>query len=649
MGVERLSGWREPICARWRDEIELLAVSVGESAAATAESSAGRLKRLAGMRLGESERLLLGRLLRRIRRSGNPLPGFTDFRILIVSNRTTAFFARDIEVAGVARGLQIAAVEAKYDSVRPLALDPAVAPPEGRFDAVLLLVDAYFFASRSELLDTAAEADSLRLVQSEFEQLANGLRSKLNAPVICCTIPCPAEMRISSADASIPGTRLRMTEAVNRAIVRAAEKRDVILFDLNSWGSRIGTADFFDPVRFHEAKLPFSFDANPIVADGLCALIAAMVGRSGRALVLDLDNTIWGGVLADDGLEAVVLGQGSPAGEAFLAVQSLALELRRRGVALAVCSKNDEEIAREPFRSHPDMLLREEHIAAFVANFGDKAVNVANIARMLDLDTSALVFLDDNPAERERIRSSLPFVMVPEIGEDPADFPGMLVASGFFEHLPLTADDTQRAAGYHARALAKELQSLSGDYQDYLRSLEMELSISPFDGVGRARIEQLIRRSNQFNLTTKRYSEIDIAGIEKDPNRIAWQARLKDRFADHGMISVVIADKGSDAWIIDSWIMSCRVLERGVELALMAELARLAAQTGAAALVGTYKPTSRNGLVGNFYDRLGFGLTGCADDGTKSYRLELVRANFPATEMKISHFTPTADQALAES
>ena len=419
------------------------------------------------------------------------------------------------------------------------------------------------------------------------------------------------------------GTPTRLVGELNDAIFEAAAGNRLLPFDLAGIAARIGKTTFFDPVRFHQAKLPFSMEAGPVVADALAAVIAAMTGKAGRVLVLDLDDTLWGGAVADDGVEQIVIGQGSPEGEAFLAIQRHALELRRRGVVLAVCSKNLDAIAREPFARHPEMLIRDEHIAVFVANFEDKATNIARIARTLDLDPSSLVFFDDSPAERERVRSALPFVMVPELGEDPAVFVRTLITSGFFECLPLTRDDTQRAATYQARTEAKILQATIGDYDAYLESLQMELSIAPFHTLGRARITQLIQKSNQFNLTTRRYSEADIEAIESDPRRLGWQVRLKDRFADHGMICVVIADKAAASWSVDTWIMSCRVLERGVEQAVMQALAERAATSGAKELVGTYRSTPRNALVKDFYIRLGFAPTGQTDDRTATYRLAL--------------------------
>jgi FkbH-like protein len=635
MTIESLLTWREPIVADWHGEVAQLASDL-EKIVGSAQAAAVRLRRLASMRLGDGERLRLRRLVKRARSLSDPLPGFRPFRVLLVSNRTLSFLAADLEAAGAARGLLIETVETDYGRVHSLALNSAIDPPPGAFDAVMLLIDAGFFPVNCELLDAAAEVEAVATVHTQFNKLAAGLRSKCNAPVIAATIAVPPDFQLSSADPAIAGTTVRCIQSVNDTVVEGAQAGRVVLFDLAALAGRIGSMVFFDPVRFHEAKVPFSLQAGPVVADALAALIAAMTGRSGRALVLDLDNTLWGGVVADDGVEGIVLGEGSPEGEAFLAVQRHALELRRRGVVLAVCSKNLEDIAREPFRSHPDMLLREEHTSAFIANFDDKATNLARIARELDLDPSSLVFLDDNPAERERVRSALPFVMVPEIGSDPAHFVRALCASGFFEHLPLTADDTRRAEAYQARAEAKALQATIGEYDAYLRSLGMELTIAPFDAMGRARITQLIQKSNQFNLTTKRYTDIDIAEVEKDSTRLGWQVRLKDRFADHGVICVVIVDKVEREWSIDTWVMSCRVLERGVERAIMNELARFAIQNEVRTLIGNYRATARNALVKDFYTKLGFEANACMEEGLKAYRIDLSTATLEPVAMSIT-------------
>jgi FkbH-like protein len=620
MSITSLQSWREPLAGDWRARAKALGEDLRTGAGGDV---GGRLRRLAAMRLGDGERLVLRRLVRHVRSLPEPLAGFRSLRVLLVSNRTMSFFAADLEASGAARSLIIEAVETGYDSVRTLALNPTAELPAGRFDAVLLALDADFFAPQQELLDSPREREVIAGVCAQLAAVIAGLRDRLGAPVIAATMAVPPDDALSSSELAMAGTTSRLIHALNAAISESAADGHAVLFDLASVASRIGTTTFFDPGRFHQAKVPFSLEVGPVVADALAALLAAMMGKAGRALVLDLDNTLWGGVVADDGVEQIAVGQGSPEGEAFAAVQRHALELRRRGIVLAVCSKNVEAIAREPFIRHPDMQLRETDFAVFVANFEDKATNIARIAAALDLDPSSLVFLDDNPAERERVRSALPFVMVPEVGDDPALFVRSLVTSGFFEHLPLTRDDALRATAYQARAEAKALAMSIGDYAAYLQSLDMELSITPFDAIGRARIAQLIQKSNQFNLTTKRYSELDVATIEADPTRLGWQMRLKDRFADHGMIGVVIAETRHDTWSIDTWIMSCRVLERGVEHAVMQSLAACAAKAGARRIEGTYRPTPRNGLVKEFYPRLGFTCVDQPADGSVTYRLDL--------------------------
>ena len=416
MSIASLQSWRAPLAADWREQARRVTEDVG---AGNLDTVGGRLRRLAGMRLGDGERLQLRRLMRLVRSLPTLPAGFTPFRLLLVSNRTVSFLAADLEAAGAARALAVEAVETDYDSVTALALDPASPAPAGPFDAVLLLLDADFFAASPELLDRVKEAAALDAARARLETVVAGLRERIGAPVITATIPSPPEAALSSAELAVPGTLARLLRGVNEAIADGAAEGRLVPFDLAALAARIGTAAYFDPVRFYQAKLPFSFEAGPVVADGLAALIATMTGKSGRALVLDLDNTLWGGVVADDGIEQIALGQGSPEGEAFLAIQRHALELRRRGIVLAVCSRNLEAIAREPFSRHPDMLIREEHVAVFVANLEDKAANLLRIARALDLEPSALVFLDDSPAERERVRSALPFVMVPEVGDDP--------------------------------------------------------------------------------------------------------------------------------------------------------------------------------------------------------------------------------------
>lgn len=615
------SSWREPRRPDWQEQIRELTTEC--RAGAIGGGFADRLRRLAGMRLNDSDFLRMGRLIRLMRKEKRQPAAFRALRALVVSNRTANWFVEHLEVAGLARGLLVEGVDPGFDSVAALAFDPKSALPSGHYDIVLVLLDSAFFLTDLPKLDEDAEADYRARVENDISKIASALSEKAQAPVLFANICLPPDLEQSYADIGLPGTPRRQAGYVNAAIAELARRGELLPFDLEMMAQRIGLYGMIDPVKLHEAKMLFSSDASPLIADSLAASIAAIFGKSGRVLVLDLDNTVWGGVVAEEGLEGIRIGQGNAEGEAFLSLQRYAKALKSRGIALAVCSKNLEAAAKSPFQKHPDMVLREEDFVVFAANFEDKATNLAKIASSLNLDASSLVFVDDNPAERERVRAGLPFVMVPELPEDPGNYVRAIVASGYLEHSPLTREDARRAQAYQARELAKSALDDVGDYDAYLRSLEMELFIAPFDSIGRSRIAQLIQKSNQFNLTTRRYTAQDIARFEAAPDMLCWQVRLRDRFADHGMISVVIARKAAAAWEIDTWLMSCRVLERRVEHEIMRRLATLAEKDGVERLIGRYIPTAKNKLVEEFYSRMGFTEEHRHPTDGVAYRLDL--------------------------
>jgi len=288
---------------------------------------------------------------------------------------------------------------------------------------------------------------------------------------------------------------------------------------------------------------------------------------------------------------------------------------------LAVSSKNTDEVAREPFRKHPDMLLREDHIAVFQANWNDKATNIKAIAEELSLGLDAMVFLDDNPVERGLVRQLLPQVAVPELPEDPALYARTLLAAGYFEAVAFSSEDKKRAEFYQDNARRVALQQRAGNVDAYLESLEMRMTVSPFDDPGRSRIAQLINKSNQFNLTTRRYTEAEVAAAQHDPAVFTLQVRLADTFGDNGIISVLICRREGSDWSLDTWLMSCRVLGRKVELAVLQELLSQARAQGVTRLLGTYLPTEKNALVRDHYEKLGFTLVEQRSDGSSTWEL----------------------------
>jgi FkbH-like protein len=318
----------------------------------------------------------------------------------------------------------------------------------------------------------------------------------------------------------------------------------------------------------------------------------------------------------------------------------MALAFRERGIVLAVSSKNTDEIARRPFQEHPEMLLREDHFAVFQANWQDKATNIKAIAQELSLGLDAMVFLDDNPVERGLIRQILPEVAVPELDEDPASYARTLAAAGYFETVTFSEEDRKRAALYQENARRITLQQQAGDVDAYLASLDMEIVFKPFDATGRSRIAQLINKSNQYNLTTRRYTEADVLEAENAADTFTLQVRLIDRFGDNGMISVIICRPSEPAtWTIDTWLMSCRVLGRRVEESVLCEILTQARNRGIARLVGEFIPSERNMMVQKHYQKLGFDLTAQDTNGTTLWEIS-TDIDKSAPPMRVRHEAP---------
>jgi FkbH-like protein len=353
-------------------------------------------------------------------------------------------------------------------------------------------------------------------------------------------------------------------------------------------------------------------------------------------LVLDLDNTLWGGVVADDGLEGIELGDTSPRGEAFKAFQKYIASLKQRGVLLAVCSKNDHAKAAEPFEKHPDMVLKMEDIVSFKANWEPKSENIRAMAPELNLGLDSFVFVDDNPAEIEIVRRFVPEVTAILLGPDPAGYVAQLADSRLFEPRSITSEDVERTQQYRSDVQRKALETSVTDMGAYLTSLEMEGIFTEFVPVDVPRLSQLINKSNQFNLTTHRRSEAEVIAVMNDKNFVTYSVRLKDKFGDHGLISIVIGEKAGDVMKVDTWLMSCRVLKRGVEEEVLNEIVRLAKSKGCRSLLGTYLPTPKNEMVRDFYAKMGFTLIS-ESETRRDYELRLEGFQPLSTKIKVTH------------
>jgi FkbH-like protein len=360
--------------------------------------------------------------------------------------------------------------------------------------------------------------------------------------------------------------------------------------------------------------------------------------------VLDLDNTLWNGVIGDDGLEGIVIGEGSALGEAHLALQRYAKSLKERGIVLAVCSKNDAEIAASAFDQHPEMLLRRDDFAAFQANWNDKAGNLVTIAKALNLGLDSLVFVDDNPAERARVRESLPEVAVPELPSDPAHYVRCLAEAGYFEAVSFTDEDRDRAGQYAANAKRDALRGATQSMDTYLRGLEMTVSYGPVRPVDLARSIQLLNKTNQFNTTTKRYTAEEFQTFVAADRDLALQFRLLDRFGDNGLVSIMLLRRPADlpeTYQLENWVMSCRVFGRQLEEEAMNIAVDYLREMGATALEAAYIPTPKNRVICDLFANLGFASLGpvAAGSTAQKWRLEISKYTTRPT-----HITRKAQQ-----
>ncbi len=582
----------------------------------------GELRALANHALDQSQLTRLAKAISKLRAAGTALDPLTPFRLAVLSNATIDFIVPALIASAARHGIALEVIQPSYDQVAQEALTPDSHVNSAQPDAVLFALDYRALPWKQSPGQAEAAAASVRGALGYLETLRNGIKANTQAVSIFSTFAPPPEALFGSLDSALPGTQRHALDAINRELAATSVANGDVLLDVAAIAATVGLANWHDPQLWNMGKLPFANDLIPLYADHVARVVAAIRGKSRRVLILDLDNTVWGGVIGDDGLEGIRIAQGDAIGEAHLAVQRMALQLRQRGIVLAVSSKNMDEIARAPFIEHPEMLLKLDHFAVFQANWNDKATNIQAIADELSLGLDTMVFLDDNPAERGLVRRLLPQVAVPELPEEPAFYARTLAAAGYFEAIAFAAEDLERAGFYQNNARRANLQKQVGGVDAYLASLEMTITFQPFEAQGRARIVQLINKSNQYNLTTRRYTEPEIAALENDSNIFTLQVRLADTFGDNGMISVVICRTAEGAgWEIDTWLMSCRVLGRRVEHMVLREILEHARAAGIRTLRGTYLPSERNKLVADHYAKLGFSKAG--EDLSRMTRWEL--------------------------
>jgi FkbH-like protein len=533
---------------------------------------------------------------------------FKKARIAILGNYATQFISKSIEYSGLKRSIEFETYNAEYDQIEQEIFDLNSGLYDFSPDFVFITISSLKLQDKFYSLSAEKKAHFTQDFIADLTNLINVLDSRLKTKIIINNLEILNDQVFGNIYAKVDQSFAGKIYELNYELLQLAKSFDnLYLFDFNGLVQYYGARNIRDWGQYVNADLHYSLDFHAAISEKLVTFIAAFLGVIKKCLIIDLDNTIWGGVIGDDGLQGIEIGT-LGVGKSYTELQKWIKQLEERGIIIAVCSKNTEAIAKEPFEVHPEMVLRLEDIAVFVANWENKADNIRSIQQILNIGFDAMVFLDDNPAERAIVRQNIPAVCVPELPDDPALYLDYLKTLNLFETASFSTGDKNRTKQYQQEAERQKLQFSLTNIEDYLKSLQMEIVVEPFKPLDIPRIAQLTQRSNQFNLRTVRYSDNEIKDIGIDnPDYFTCAVKLKDKYGDYGLISVLILKKlNKEKLFIDTWVMSCRVLKRGVESAVVNYCVALAESNGFKQLVGEFIPTAKNDLVREHYPNLGF-------------------------------------------
>ena len=528
-------------------------------------------------------------------------------KIALIGDTATQFLATALRGTGVERGYQIDLFEAEYNQVERQFLDPSSELYQSDADYIVLFQSTHKLGERHSLLspdqqETLAE-ERLAFIASICENPVLA-----NKKIICLDYPEIEDTVFGSYATKVSSSLTYQVRKLNMGLMDLSQQyANLFICDIAGLQNKLGRDLMFAPNVYVSTEMVLSIDALPYVAGRVMDIVCAIKGQFKKCLILDLDNTVWGGVIGDDGLEGIQLGHGLGIGKAFTEFQMWVKKLKQRGIIICVASKNNEETAKEPFEKHPDMVLKLDDIAVFQANWETKVDNIRTIQRILNIGFDSMVFLDDNPFERNIVRENIPAITVPELPEDPGEYLEYLYSLNLFETASYSQADKDRTKQYQVEAKRVSLQKTFSNEADFLKSLDMISVVSGFNAFNTPRVAQLSQRSNQFNLRTVRYTEADIEALAQDPDVIDLSFTLEDKFGDNGLIAVIIMKKQDEETLfIDTWFMSCRVLKRGMEDFTLNTMVEAARQKGFKRIIGEYLPTPKNKMVEGHYPSLGF-------------------------------------------
>ena len=537
--------------------------------------------------------------------------GLKKLKLAVLGDSATQLVVQALRGYGFERGYDFDVFESDYDQVNRQIADASSELYAASPDVVIVLQSSEKLLEKFYKLPLAQQKVFAEDVMAKIKSmLASLAQNSKKSRIIIANFPEIDDAVFGNYANKHDASFVYVVRKLNLLLMDVARENSALsILDIASIQNIYGRKVTYDPRLHIDASMVYSLDALPVLAKNMVDIIAAGQGVFKKCLILDLDHTLWGGVIGDDGLEKIEIGD-LGIGKAYTALQLWIKQLQMRGVLLVVCSKNTESVAKEPFEKHEDMVLTLDDISVFVANWNNKADNIRYIQSVMNIGFDSMVFVDDNVFERNMVRASLPEVTVPEMPEDPVDYLGFLQCLNLFESGTLTEQDFERTRMIQANVKAQEMQSNFANEDEFLQSLSMVGAIAAFDAFNTPRVAQLSQRSNQYNLRTVRYTEDDIAHIAQSPQYVGLALSLKDNLSDHGLISALIMEQQGDDLFIESWFMSCRVLKRGVECMALNAVVAIAKKRGAKRVLGEYLPTPKNALVKDHYANLGFEKSG---------------------------------------
>lgn len=540
-------------------------------------------------------------------------------KVAIVGDTATQFLTKSIKKEGTKRGFQLDIFEAEYNQVERQFLDSTSELFAFDADYIVVFQSTHKLGEKHSMLPVEQKA-SLADERLDFVRL---ICSTTKAKIIYYNYPEIEDTVYGSYACKVTSSFTYQVRKLNYELMNVAQQiPNLFICDIAGLQSKLGRDFVFAAPIYISTEMILSLDSVPYFASRTLDIICAAQGKIKKCLILDLDNTLWGGVIGDDGIEGIQLGHGMGIGKAFTEFQMWIKKLKERGIIIAICSKNDEETAKEPFEKHPDMILRLDDIAVFMANWDTKVDNICSIQKILNIGFDSMVFLDDNPFERNIVRQHIADICVPELPEDPALYLEYLYSLNLFETVSSSSNDAERTKQYQVEAKRVSLGKIFTNEADFLKSLDMVSLVEGFNKFNTPRVAQLSQRSNQFNLRTVRYTDADIERISEDGKHICLSFNLSDKFGDNGLICVIIMDKeDKENLFIDTWFMSCRVLKRGMENFTLNTIVRFAKANGFKTIIGEYLHTPKNKMVEDHYLNLGF--TPVTIDGRELFSLDV--------------------------